>query len=119
MLGTFVLSAGFYDAYYGKAQKVRRVITDAMNRLLETHDFLLLPTTPDTAFRFGENSDDPIKMYLQDIFTVQANITGHPAISVPFGTDEKNLPIGMQLVAPYFKEDALFSAASALEKAAV
>ncbi len=119
MLGTFVLSAGFYDAYYGKAQKVRRVITQAMNRLLETNDFLLLPTTPDTAFRFGENSDDPIKMYLQDIFTVQANITGHPAISVPFGTDEKNLPIGMQLVAPYFREDALFSAASELEKAAV
>ncbi len=119
MLGTFVLSAGFYDAYYGKAQKVRRVVTDAMNALLERNDFLLLPTTPDTAFKFGENSDDPIKMYLQDIFTVQANITGHPAISIPFGIDEKNLPVGMQLVAPYFREKALFEAARALEKAAI
>lgn len=119
ILGTFVLSEGFYDAYYGKAQKVRRVVTDSMNGLLLRNDFLLLPTAPDTAFKFGENSDDPIKMYLQDIFTVAANLTGHPAISVPFGRDHNNLPVGMQLVASYFREKALFEAASVLEKAMV
>ena len=116
MLGTFVLSAGFYDAYYGKAQKVRRVVTDAMQRLLEKNDLLLLPTTPDTAFKFGENSDDPIKMYLQDIFTVLANITGHPAISFPYGNDASGLPIGMQAVGRYFDEDSLFQVAALLEK---
>lgn len=116
MLGTFVLSAGFYDAYYGKAQKVRRVVTDAMHRLLERNDILLIPTTPDTAFKFGENSDDPIKMYLQDIFTVLANITGHPAISFPYGTDELGLPIGLQAIGRYFDEETLLQTAGLLEK---
>ena len=116
MLGTFVLSAGFYDAYYGKAQKVRRVVTDAMHRLLEHNDLLLIPTTPGTAFKFGENSDDPIKMYLQDIFTVLANITGHPAISFPHGTDEQGLPIGMQVIGRYFEEETLLQTAALLEK---
>jgi len=116
MLGTFVLSAGFYDAYYGKAQKVRRVVTDAMHKLLENHDVLLIPTTPDVAFKFGENSGDPIQMYLQDIFTVQANITGHPAISFPYGTDSQQLPIGMQAIGRYFDENTLFQVADLLEK---
>lgn len=116
MLGTFVLSAGFYDAYYGKAQKVRRVVTDAMHRLLERSDILLIPTTPDTAFKFGENSDDPIKMYLQDIFTVLANITGHPAISFPYGTDDRGLPIGIQAIGRYFDEETLLQTAALLEK---
>lgn len=115
MLGTFVLSAGFYDAYYGKAQKVRRVVTDAMHGLLEQNDLLLIPTTPDTAFPFGANSDDPIQMYLQDIFTVQANITGHPAISFPYGTDASGLPIGLQAVGRYFDENTLFRTAALLE----
>lgn len=115
MLGTFVLSAGFYDAYYGKAQKVRRKVTDAMNDLFSGCDLLLIPTTPDTAFRFGENSEDPIKMYLQDIFTVQANITGHPAISFPFGKDEKGLPIGLQAVGKYFEEDLLLGFSAMLK----
>lgn len=116
MLGTFVLSAGFYDAYYGKAQKVRRVVTDAMHRLLERSDILLIPTTPETAFKFGENSDDPIKMYLQDIFTVLANITGHPAISFPYGTDEQGLPIGIQAIGRYFEEETLLQVAGLLER---
>lgn len=116
MLGTFVLSAGFYDAYYGKAQKVRRVVTDAMNELLNNNDLLVLPTTPDTAFKFGENSDDPIKMYLQDIFTVQANITGHPAASFPYGSDQNGLPIGMQAVAGYFKENVLLQISATVQK---
>ena len=116
MLGTFVLSAGFYDAYYGKAQKVRRVVTDAMNELLKNNDLLVLPTTPDTAFKFGENSDDPIKMYLQDIFTVQANITGHPAASFPYGSDQNGLPIGMQAVAGYFKENVLLQISATVQK---
>lgn len=115
MLGTFVLSAGFYDAYYGKAQKVRRVVTEAMHQLLKDNDVLLIPTTPDMAFKFAENSDDPIKMYLQDIFTVQANITGHPAISFPYG-NENGLPIGMQAVGRYFDENTLFQLAGLLEK---
>jgi aspartyl-tRNA(Asn)/glutamyl-tRNA(Gln) amidotransferase subunit A len=116
MLGTFVLSAGFYDAYYGKAQKVRRVVTDAMHKLLENNDVLLIPTTPDVAFKFGENSGDPIQMYLQDIFTVQANITGHPAISFPYGKDGQQLPIGMQAIGRYFDESTLFQVADLLEK---
>lgn len=117
MLGTFVLSAGFYDAYYGKAQKVRRVVTDAMHRLLENSDILLIPTTPDTAFPLGANSDDPIKMYLQDIFTVQANITGHPAISFPYGNDHQGLPIGMQAIGRYFDENTILQTAALLESA--
>ena len=116
MLGTFVLSAGFYDAYYGKAQKVRRVVTDAMHALLERNDVLLIPTTPDTAFKFGENSDDPIQMYLQDIFTVLANITGHPAISFPYGNDALGLPIGIQAIGRYFEENTLLQTAALLEQ---
>lgn len=114
MLGTFVLSSGFYDAYYAKAQKVRRVVTEATDRILEGADVLLLPTTPDTAFEFGANSDDPIKMYLQDIFTVQANVTGHPAISFPKGNDEKGLPLGMQLIGRKFAEGSLLALAAEL-----
>lgn len=116
MLGTFVLSAGFYDAYYGKAQKVRRIVTDAMHSLLEKNDVLLIPTTPDVAFKFGENSDDPIQMYLQDIFTVQANLTGHPAISFPYGKNPEGLPIGLQAVGRYFEENTLLQVAASLEK---
>jgi aspartyl-tRNA(Asn)/glutamyl-tRNA(Gln) amidotransferase subunit A len=108
MLGTFVLSAGYYDAYYAKAQKVRRMLKDTTDGLFAKYDFVLSPTTPDVAFKFGENTDDPIKMYLEDIFTVLANLTGIPAISVPMGTKE-NLPFGIQVMADRFEEAQMFS----------
>jgi len=109
MLGTFVLSAGYYDAYYGRAQKVRRVIKEKTEEILKDFDFILLPTTPDVAFKFGENSADPIKMYLEDIFTVQANLVGIPAISLPLGKNSQNLPFGIQLMAKHFAEAELLA----------
>lgn len=105
MLGTFVLSSGFYDAYYTKAQKVRRVVANKTAEIFKIYDFILSPTTPTTAFKIGEKSSDPIQMYLADIFTVHANIVGIPAISFPYGTDNENMPIGMQLMANH-KEEA-------------
>lgn len=103
MLGTFVLSAGYYDAYYAKAQRVRRMLKNTVDELFADYDMILCPTTPDVAFRFGENSDDPIKMYLEDIYTVLANLVGIPAVSVPMG--EKNgLPFGIQIMANRFEE---------------
>jgi aspartyl-tRNA(Asn)/glutamyl-tRNA(Gln) amidotransferase subunit A len=115
MLGTFVLSAGYYDAYYSKGQKVRRMIQDKTRDILKQYDFLLTPSTPGTAFEFGKNSADPIKMYLEDIFTVQANIAGIPAISVPCGTHPNGLPIGLQLMADYFQEEKLFDLAAEIK----
>lgn len=113
MLGTFVLSAGYYDAYYAKGQKVRRLVRDRIRETLVHHDILLSPTCPDVAFRFGENSDDPIKMYLEDIFTVLANLVGLPAMSVPLG--EKNgLPFGVQLMADAFKESEMLACGNRL-----
>jgi aspartyl-tRNA(Asn)/glutamyl-tRNA(Gln) amidotransferase subunit A len=109
MLGTFVLSSGYYDAYYSKAQRVRRLLKNKTNEILNTYDFILLPTTPGTAFEFGHKSDDPIAMYLEDIFTVQANITGLPAISLPMGKHSNGLPFGVQLIAKDFAEGALLS----------
>lgn len=109
MLGTFVLSAGYYDAYYSKAQKVRRLITDKTNAIFESHDFILLPTTPGTAFEFGKKSSDPIAMYLEDIYTVQANMTGIPAISLPLGQHSNKLPFGVQLLGKRFSEDKLLT----------
>jgi aspartyl-tRNA(Asn)/glutamyl-tRNA(Gln) amidotransferase subunit A len=109
MLGTFVLSAGYYDAYYSKAQKVRRILTEKTNEILSQYDFILLPSTPGTAFEFGQKSGDPIKMYLEDIFTVQANLTGIPAISVPSGIHSNGLPFGMQLMAAKFQESKLLA----------
>lgn len=105
MLGTFVLSSGYYDAYYTKAQKVRRVVANKTAEIFQNYDFILSPTTPTTAFKIGEKSNDPIQMYLADIFTVHANIVGIPAISFPYGNDKENMPIGMQLMANH-KEDA-------------
>ncbi len=108
MLGTFVLSAGYYDAYYGKAQRVRRLLKETTDSLFSDYDLLLSPTTPDVAFKFGENSEDPIKMYLEDIFTVLANLTGIPAISVPLG-DKDGLPFGIQIMANRFEEPTMFA----------
>lgn len=114
MLGTFVLSAGYYDAYYTKAQKVRRLVKEATDEIFTSADFILVPSTPGTAFKFGQNSNDPITMYLEDLFTVQANITGHPAISVPVAKDNNGLPIGMQLMSPAFAEKSLLQMASSI-----
>lgn len=108
MLGTFVLSHGYYDAYYTKGQKVRRVIQNKTKEILSNHDFILLPTTPTTAFEIGAVSD-PITMYLQDIFTVQANLSGNPAISLPLGNHSNGLPFGIQVMGKHFDEAGLLS----------
>lgn len=109
MLGTFVLSSGYYDAYYSKAQKVRRLLRDKTEEIFKTNDFILLPSTPGTAFPFGEKSNDPIKMYLEDIYTVQANLCGIPAISIPIGTSNSGLPFGIQLMASSMKDSSLLA----------
>lgn len=116
MLGTFVLSAGYYDAYYSKGQKVRRLLQNATNEILQDCDAILTPTTANTAFQFGQKSDDPIAMYLEDIFTVQANLTGHPAVSVPVGKDKNNLPMGMQILAKPFAEKEMLAIANYIKK---
>ena len=109
MLGTFVLSAGYHDAYFTKAQKIRRLIQENTNKMFEEYDFVLSPTTPHTAFDLGKKYTDPTVMYLEDIFTVQANLSGNPAISLPLGTHSNGLPIGLHLMADYFKEAELLS----------
>lgn len=109
MLGSFVLSAGFYDAYYTKAQKIRRLIKEETEKILSKYDFLIIPTTPTTAFKIGENTEDPISMYLADVFTVQANLSGIPAISIPNGKDSKGLPIGLQILTRAFDEQNLLA----------
>ena len=114
MLGTYVLSAGYYDAYYRKAQKVRRLIQDDFFKAFTKVDCILLPTSPTTAFRFGEKVDDPLQMYLSDVYTVSANLAGVPAISVPCGADDKGLPIGVQFVGKQFDEPAILKVADAL-----
>ncbi|HEY8287830.1 MAG TPA: Asp-tRNA(Asn)/Glu-tRNA(Gln) amidotransferase subunit GatA [Acetobacteraceae bacterium] len=118
LIGTYVLSAGYYDAYYLRAQKIRALIlrdfTDAFTRV----DALLTPTAPSAAFAQGENMDDPIKMYLNDLFTVPANLAGVPAISVPAGLDASGLPLGLQVIGKSFDEETVFAVAAAIEQAA-
>jgi len=109
MLGTFVLSASYYDAYFTKAQKVRRLIKDFTENLLNDFDYIIMPTTPSTAFRFGEHSDDPVAMYLEDLYTVHASVSGVPAISLPNGKDQQGMPIGLQVIANSFKEAELYA----------
>ena len=116
MLGTFVLSASYFDAYYTKAQKVRRIIRDETRELLAEYDFVVLPTTPTTAFPLGAQTENPAEMYLADVFTVQANVCGIPAISIPNGVDQNNLPIGLQIMTDVFKEDELYAFADYLMK---
>jgi aspartyl-tRNA(Asn)/glutamyl-tRNA(Gln) amidotransferase subunit A len=116
MSGAFVLSAGYYDAYYSKAQKVRRIIANKTNETFKQYDFILCPTTPAPAYKIGEKSDDPIAMYLGDIFTVQANLVGVPGISIPFGNTKTGLPIGLQLMAGKFEEGKLLDFSSQIEK---
>ncbi|MDP3964590.1 MAG: Asp-tRNA(Asn)/Glu-tRNA(Gln) amidotransferase subunit GatA [bacterium] len=107
MLGTYVLSAGYIDQYYGKAQKVRTIIIQEFDQVFQKVDCLLTPTAPSAAFALGEKSLDPLAMYLSDIFTVTANIAGLPAISIPAGFTRSNLPVGMQLIGPHFSESLL------------
>ena len=109
MLGTFVLSAGYYDAYYSKAQKVRRIIKETTDNILKDYDFIILPTTPTTAFGIGEKIKDPVEMYLADIYTVQANLAGLPAISIPCGIHSNGMPFGVQIMAGKFEEAALLA----------
>jgi aspartyl-tRNA(Asn)/glutamyl-tRNA(Gln) amidotransferase subunit A len=116
MLGTYALSAGYYEAYYGQAQKVRTLIIRDYERAFEAFDLLVSPTSPTTAFRIGEKVDDPMAMYLNDIFTIPANLAGVPAISVPCGLDGTGLPVGLQLTAPVLQEATLLRAADALER---
>ncbi len=115
MLGTYVLSSGYYDAYYKKAQQVRRLVCDDYARVFEKCDALLGPTSPTTAFKRGEKLSDPLQMYLSDIFTIATNLAGVPGISVPFGVDDSGLPIGLQLQAAQWAEPTLMRAARALE----
>ena len=117
MIGTYVLSSGYYDAYYLKAQKVRRLIKEDFDKTFESVDFLLTPSTPSTAFELGQKQD-PIKMYLNDIFTVPASLAGLPGISIPVGLDQAGLPVGIQLIANSFDEPNLISVAHTLEKSA-
>ncbi len=107
LLGTFVLSARYYDAYYTKAQKVRRIIREKTREILTRFDFIVMPTTPTTAFKLGQHTDNPLAMYLADLFSVQANVAGIPAISVPCGKDEQGLPVGLQILADDFNEGKL------------
>ncbi|THD75321.1 MAG: Asp-tRNA(Asn)/Glu-tRNA(Gln) amidotransferase subunit GatA [Phenylobacterium sp.] len=118
LIGTYVLSAGYYDAYYLKALKVRRRIADDFDQAFEKVDALLTPTAPSAAFSLGEKSDDPVAMYLNDIFTVTVNLAGLPGISVPAGVDKSGLPLGLQLIGRALDEGTLFALAGAVEKAA-
>lgn len=116
LLGNFVLSSGYYDAYYVKAQKVRHLIKEEYERLFEEVDLILSPVAPDTAYEFGALSD-PLKMYLSDIYTISVNLAGLPAISLPVDTSENGLPVGLQLIAKAFDEQTLFDGALSLEQA--
>ncbi len=116
MLGTYVLSAGYYEAYYRKAQKVRRLIKEDFDKAFERVDVIITPTSPTTAFKLGEKTDDPLKMYLSDIYTVSVNLAGVPAINVPAGFDSKGLPIGMQIIGKQFDEGTILKVSDFLEK---
>jgi len=117
LLGTYALSAGYYDAYYLKAQKVRTLILQDFQNAFEKVDLLVTPTTPTTAFKVGANTDDPLAMYLNDIFTTTCNLAGIPGISVPCGKTSEGLPVGMQLIGNHFDESLVFRAAHQFEQA--
>ena len=116
MLGTFVLSSGYYDAYYKKAQQVRTLIREDFNKAFEKYDLLLTPVAPDTAWKFGEKSADPVEMYAADVCTVSINIAGLPAMSMPCGLDSKGLPVGLQLIAKPMGDETILKAGYAFEQ---
>jgi aspartyl-tRNA(Asn)/glutamyl-tRNA(Gln) amidotransferase subunit A len=116
MLGTYALSAGYYDAYYGQAQRVRTLIIRDFEAAYASHDLLLGATSPTTAFELGAKTENPLTMYLSDVFTIPSNLAGHPAISIPYGTGDDGLPVGVQLLAPALAEPLMFRAAAALER---
>ena len=118
MIGTYVLSAGYYDAYYKKAQRVRTLIAQDFDSVFRNVDALLTPTTPGAAFPIGEKEDDPIAMYLNDVFTVPASLAGLPAISVPAGVDANGLPLGLQIIGRPFDEGTILRLGQAIEDAA-
>jgi aspartyl-tRNA(Asn)/glutamyl-tRNA(Gln) amidotransferase subunit A len=118
MLGTYALSVGYYDAYYGKALKVRRLIADDFARAYEDADVLLTPTAPSVAFPLGDKTENPLAMYLCDVYTMPSPLAGHPAMSVPFGTGEGGLPVGLQVLAPALEEPLMYRVAAVLEAAA-
>jgi aspartyl-tRNA(Asn)/glutamyl-tRNA(Gln) amidotransferase subunit A len=116
MLGTYVLSSGYYDAYYKKALQVRTLIMDGFNKAFEKYDVVIGPTTPATAYRIGEKTDNPLKMYLGDIYTVSVNIAGLPGLVIPCGVDSKNLPVGLQLIGKPYDENTLLRAGYTFEQ---
>jgi aspartyl-tRNA(Asn)/glutamyl-tRNA(Gln) amidotransferase subunit A len=116
ILGTYALSAGYYEAYYAQAQKVRTLVIRDYQAAFERFDVLVSPTSPTTAFRIGEKVDDPLAMYLSDVFTIPANLAGVPAISIPCGLDERGLPVGLQITGPVLGERRVLGAAHALER---
>jgi aspartyl-tRNA(Asn)/glutamyl-tRNA(Gln) amidotransferase subunit A len=118
MLGTYALSAGYYDAYYGKALKIRRLLADDFASAYARFDLLLSPTGPTTAFAVGAKSEDPLAMYLTDVCTIPTNLVGHPAMTVPFGVGADGMPVGVQVLAPALEEARMFRAAQVLEEAA-
>ncbi len=118
LIGTYVLSSGYYDAYYLKAQKVRQLIKNDFDKAFNDVDAILTPSTPSSAFKIGDKSDDPVSMYLNDIFTVPVNLSGLPAISVPAGYDKNNLPLGLQLIGKAFDEQTILNLSLAIEKRA-
>lgn len=115
MLGTYALSSGYYDAYYGKAQKVRTLITRDFESAYQQYDLLLAPTSPTTAFKIGEKAGDPLSMYLADVCTIPSNLAGHPGMNVPYGVDSQNLPIGVQILGPALSEQTIIRAGAVLE----
>ena len=117
MLGTYALSSGYYDAYYLKAQKARTLIKEDFERAFSEVDVIASPTTPEAAFRAGEKTGDPLKMYLSDIFTISANLAGVPCISVPCGLTKAGLPAGLQIIGRHFDEEGVLKAAHAYEQA--
>jgi aspartyl-tRNA(Asn)/glutamyl-tRNA(Gln) amidotransferase subunit A len=117
MLGTYALSAGYYDAYYRKAQCVRTLIKRDFDEAFQLVDAIVTPTAPTAAFRIGEKSEDPLQMYLSDIFTISVNLAGVPAVSVPCGLNSERLPIGLQLIGRPFDEAGILRAAYAFEQA--
>jgi aspartyl-tRNA(Asn)/glutamyl-tRNA(Gln) amidotransferase subunit A len=118
MLGTYALSAGYYDAYYAQAQRVRTMVMQAFERAYASVDVLLGATAPTTAFALGAKVDDPMAMYMNDVCTIPSNLSGHPSVSVPFGVGDDGLPVGVQVLAPALQEALLFQVAGAVEAAA-